>query len=225
MSKDDSLQDGGENNLPQDETPSKRVRFDQQSDDAVSQKPVQKYPLETSKASDDNKNETFKISDDNKNEEIKSDDNKNEEIKSDDIKNEDVIDADDQFKDYESNSSSNSSESSHLPPNPSHLLQLVDQLSESELLQYESFRRSGFSRALIKKLVNLILGQACNPNFIIAVSGISKVFVGEMVTRAKHIQKKWGQNGPLNPSHIHEAYRQLYGDMPNTRKFYRFFDE
>ncbi|KRH91781.1 Transcription initiation factor TFIID, subunit TAF11, partial [Pseudoloma neurophilia] len=142
------------------------------------------------------------------------------------IQNEKQLDQEEKEIENEENSSSSdsTSNSSHIPPNTTHLLQLVDQLSESELVQYESFRRSGFSKALIKKVVNSILGQACNPNFLIAISGISKVFVGEMVSKAKQIQKNWKQTGPLLPSHIHEAYRQLYGKMPNTKKWRRFFE-
>lgn len=97
-------------------------------------------------------------------------------------------------------------------------------MSEPQLHRYESFRRSGFLKVNIKKLVNNVLNQACNPNFIIAVSGVAKVFVGEMVCKAKEVQERWGDSGPLMPAHMHEAYRLLYKDVPNMKVYRRFFE-
>lgn len=102
-------------------------------------------------------------------------------------------------------------------------LHIIDQLSSSDLFRYESFRRSGFSKPNIKKLVNLTLRQNCNPNFIIAISGIAKVFVGELVKKALEIQKREKRNGSLMPSQIHKAYAELYKTMPNMKKWNRDF--
>lgn len=121
-------------------------------------------------------------------------------------------------------SSESHTETSTPVQNSDQIHKIVDQMSESQLHQYESFRRSGFSKANIKKLVNHVLNQACNPNFIIAVGGVAKVFVGEIVTKALEIQKKWGDEGPLLPSHIHESCRVLYEEMPNLKKYKKFFE-
>lgn len=88
-------------------------------------------------------------------------------------------------------------------------------LSEKELLRYEAFRRVGFKRNMIKRLCFEITGQSCNPKFIIAVCGLAKVFVGELVDKAKEVQQEWGQSGPLLVTHIHEAYRKLRMCIPN----------
>jgi transcription initiation factor TFIID subunit 11 len=96
---------------------------------------------------------------------------------------------------------------------------IIDSMNEEELLRYETFRRSGFQKNNIRKLVTSIIGQACNPNFIISISGVAKVFVGELVDAAKEVQDNWGDTGPLLPSHIHEAYRRLYNKMPNMKVF------
>lgn len=127
---------------------------------------------------------------------------------------------DPQSNDTDSSSTTTSTSTAPLHPQ----LQIVDQLSEEKLHQYESFRRSGISKTSIKKLCSNIIAQACNPNFIIAVSGVAKVFVGEMVKEAKDVQRGWEQEGPLMPSHVHEAYRRLYGEMPNMKVYRKFFE-
>ncbi|ELQ76829.1 Transcription initiation factor TFIID, subunit TAF11 [Trachipleistophora hominis] len=123
-----------------------------------------------------------------------------------------------------SSTTSSHTDTSTGPSQTVQLLQIVDQMTEPQLHRYESFRRSGFLKVNIKKLVNNVLNQACNPNFIIAVSGVAKVFVGEMVCKAKEVQDRWGDSGPLMPAHVHEAYRLLYRDMPNMKVYKRFFE-
>lgn len=94
---------------------------------------------------------------------------------------------------------------------------IIDQMSDEELHRYEAFRRAAFNKNGIRKIVNSVLNQSCNPNFIIAVGGVAKVFIGEMIELAKDIQKEWKDEGALKPSHIHEAYRRLYKTMPHLK--------
>ncbi len=62
-----------------------------------------------------------------------------------------------------------------------------------------------------------VLKQNVNANFVIAVGGISKVFIGEILDKAKEIQLKWDEKGALKPSHIIEAHRVLFKYMPNLK--------
>ena len=40
------------------------------------------------------------------------------------------------------------------------------------------------------------------------VAGVAKVFVGEIVEKARHIQQNRGETGPLSPDHLRQAYRE-----------------
>lgn len=84
-----------------------------------------------------------------------------------------------------------------------------DKLSEEELNRYEMFRRSTFPKASIKRLMQSISGSPVSQNVVIAMSGIAKVFVGEMVEEAIKIQKRYRESGPIEPKHLREAYRVL----------------
>ncbi|KAH9411968.1 transcription initiation factor TFIID [Ordospora pajunii] len=96
---------------------------------------------------------------------------------------------------------------------------ITGSMSEEQLHRYEKFRGSGFPKAAIKKYISSVIGQAVNPNFVIAVCGLAKVFVGEMTEVAKEVQSERLEKGPLLPSHIHEAYRRLYKKTPCIKVF------
>lgn len=86
---------------------------------------------------------------------------------------------------------------------------LWSQFSEEELNRYEMFRRSTFPKASIKRLMSSISGSSVSQNVVIAMSGIAKVFVGELVEEAIKIQSRYGESGPVEPKHLREAHRVL----------------
>lgn len=57
----------------------------------------------------------------------------------------------------------------------------VNDMDSSEQQRYETFRRSNFVKGAIKKYINNVIGQAVNPNIVIGISGLAKVFIGELV--------------------------------------------
>lgn len=110
-----------------------------------------------------------------------------------------------------------SQESMYKQAGDQEMQQAIAKMSDADLLRYETFRGSNFPKAAVKKLISNIIGQAVNPNIVIGVGGLCKVFVGEMVEEAKKIQKELGDDGPLLPSHMHEAYRRMYSKVPNMK--------
>jgi len=76
--------------------------------------------------------------------------------------------------------------------------------------RYESFRRSGFQKSNMKRLLASITGsQKISIPTSIVVSGIAKMFVGELIETARIVMTERKDSGPIRPCHIREAYIRL----------------
>lgn len=96
------------------------------------------------------------------------------------------------------------------------MLPILASLTEDQQRRYETFRRVGFPRPLIKKMIAKVWGQAGTgssaAHAVIVVAGIAKVYVGELVEEAAEVAREWGDaepGRPLLPSHYREAHRRL----------------
>ncbi|XP_059656296.1 transcription initiation factor TFIID subunit 11 [Cornus florida] len=87
---------------------------------------------------------------------------------------------------------------------------ILSQFTEEQMSRYESFRRSGFQKANMKRLLSNITGSAkISVPMTIVVSGIAKMFVGELVETARMVMTERKESGPIRPCHIREAHRRL----------------
>ncbi|KAG0048999.1 transcription initiation factor TFIID subunit 11 [Gryganskiella cystojenkinii] len=85
---------------------------------------------------------------------------------------------------------------------------LLDCFSDEQLQRYEVYRRSVLNRNTVKKLVGTILNQQVTQTMAFVVAGFCKVFVGEMVEKAREVMEDWGETGAIRPEHLREAQRR-----------------
>ncbi|KAL8283229.1 hypothetical protein RQP46_006007 [Phenoliferia psychrophenolica] len=101
---------------------------------------------------------------------------------------------------------------------------LMEHFDTAQMDRYEAFRRSGLTKGAVRKvsrhpepctrselmfhslskLVNQVLQQSVSPTILTVVRGFSKVFVGEIVEKARSIAN---HPGPLTPADLREAHR------------------
>lgn len=67
---------------------------------------------------------------------------------------------------------------------------LLSHFSEDQMSRYEAFRRANLNRTGIKKLANAVLNQSITGNVAVTLSGLAKVFVGELVEKAREVEKQ-----------------------------------
>lgn len=94
---------------------------------------------------------------------------------------------------------------------------LLSNFNPEQMARYEAFRRANVNRTSVKKLANAVLSQSITGNVAVGLSGMSKVFVGEIVERARDVQQRMepvnsieeleNQERPLKPEHFREAWR------------------
>ncbi|KAG9083322.1 hypothetical protein FRC06_004593 [Ceratobasidium sp. 370] len=82
-----------------------------------------------------------------------------------------------------------------------------------QLARYETYRRSTLNKQSVRRFIHQSLGANVSVNVAQVVAGFSKVFVGEIIELARHVQQQslppGTPPGPLSPDHLRAAY-QLY---------------
>uniref|UniRef100_A0A0M3HYU6 Transcription initiation factor TFIID subunit 11 n=1 Tax=Ascaris lumbricoides TaxID=6252 RepID=A0A0M3HYU6_ASCLU len=87
---------------------------------------------------------------------------------------------------------------------------LVANFSPEQLERFECYRQSSFPRRKVRRLIRQSTGQNPSENFTIAVAGLAKLFIGELIEEALDIAERLKENDkPLKPHHIELAYESL----------------
>ncbi|KAE8219667.1 hypothetical protein CF319_g6678 [Tilletia indica] len=91
---------------------------------------------------------------------------------------------------------------------------LIEAMTPEQDERHNAYRRSSVARGSVKKLMNQVLSQSVSDDVALVASGAAKIFIGEIVEKARELQAKEARSntsnnnlGPLRPEHIQEAFR------------------
>ncbi|KAF8908414.1 TAFII28-domain-containing protein [Mucidula mucida] len=84
---------------------------------------------------------------------------------------------------------------------------LMDHFSSEQYDRFEAYRRHALPKQGVRKVIQQTVGTQVSQPVAQIVAGFAKVFVGEIVEKARAVQSRRGETGPLSPDHLREAYR------------------
>jgi transcription initiation factor TFIID subunit 11 len=91
---------------------------------------------------------------------------------------------------------------------------LMKAMTEEQMERYSAFRRSYLDKRFVRRLVTHMTRQTVTPQVTTLVAGVGKVFIGEIVERARQVRSERAPNDtrPLQPEHLIEALRRYRQD-------------
>lgn len=92
---------------------------------------------------------------------------------------------------------------------PDRMQAVLSKFTPEQMRRYECYRRSGFQKATMRRLLQSVAGCPVSVPMTIVMSGIAKMFVGELVETGRVVMTERKDSGPVRPCHIREAYRRL----------------
>ncbi|KDO29154.1 hypothetical protein SPRG_05398 [Saprolegnia parasitica CBS 223.65] len=109
---------------------------------------------------------------------------------------------------------------------PMDMLRFIQAMPEADVRRHEQFRRSHFDKNVIKRCMTQVIEEACvgerrvppvHNAMSIVMSGLAKMFLGELIAEARKIMAHAGDDGPIRPHHLREAHRKYYKRHPLIR--------
>lgn len=70
---------------------------------------------------------------------------------------------------------------------------LIDAFTDEQSSRYDMFKRTKLNKPTLRKIVNQTLSQSVPPAVITTVSGFTKVFIGEMIEKARTVASEWAE--------------------------------
>lgn len=102
---------------------------------------------------------------------------------------------------------------------------LIDHLDPTQMSRYEFYRRTTVNKGGVKKLANTVLNQSVSGNVAIVLSGVSKVFVGEIIEKAKSVKLRYDKaNLLIKLQEKREIYEVMKDDIKKLKKEERFVE-
>ena len=68
---------------------------------------------------------------------------------------------------------------------------LVEALNPDQASRYDIWRRVKLKKEIVRKITNQTLSQSVPPSVITTINGYTKLFIGDLIDRARGIQTEW----------------------------------
>ena len=99
------------------------------------------------------------------------------------------------------------------------MAEMLKYFTPEQMDRYECYRRSSLPKPVLRRVFQAVTGTILNPNGLIVLAAVGKLFVGELVELARQIADDEGVDDleEIKPAHVREAHRR----MENESKLFR----
>ena len=91
------------------------------------------------------------------------------------------------------------------------MAEMLRYFTPEQMDRYECYRRSSLPKPVLRRVFQAVTGTILNPNGLIVLAAVGKLFVGELVELAREIADDEGVSDleEIKPAHVREAYRRM----------------
>lgn len=91
------------------------------------------------------------------------------------------------------------------------MVELLKHFTPEQMNRYECYRRSSLPKLVLKRIFQTITGTILNPNGLIVLAAVGKLFVGELIEMARQVADEQGMSDldEIKPAHVREAHRRM----------------
>ncbi|VEU22969.1 DEKNAAC104225 [Brettanomyces naardenensis] len=94
---------------------------------------------------------------------------------------------------------------------------LLESMDDNQLSRYEFFRRTNLNTGNIRKFVNNVVGQNVNSNLAKIIGGVGKMFVGEIVEKAKDVQLSENHARVIEQLHYKRTLKKYENELQRRK--------
>ncbi len=109
--------------------------------------------------------------------------------------------------------------------NQKKMVELLSRFTPEQMNRYECYRRAALPKHVLRRLFHIYTGTFLNPNGLLVLAAVGKLFVGELVETARQVAEEQGSSDldQIQPIHIREARVRLQGDVWKGRSGRQLF--
>eukprot|EP00762_Andalucia_godoyi_P000303 ANDGO_03188.mRNA.1 Transcription initiation factor TFIID subunit 11 len=88
--------------------------------------------------------------------------------------------------------------------------ELMKNMTPEQKERFEAARFSFLDFTTVRKIAETVVGEKINDDVAMAIAGVAKLYLGDLIEQALEEQEAIAEEGPLSPDDVREAWKSLH---------------